>query len=179
MINFWGQPGSEVPFPVTFFLASSSNASNFRLHSLRYFCEHCQLSFSSLSFFFNFSKFSFHVYISFWSFSIIWFSSFSLYKTTKISFSTLIYLFNSSCFGVENFNRGVSSTNLSCSSESSVEITVLVEGNWLSFEDVQVEKETGETELIWLLAIFDESAEPENLKWSISLKEKCSREIVI
>ena len=46
----------------------------------------------------------------------------------------------------------------------SIEITALVEGDWLSFEDVEVETETGETELAWLLAAFDESAEPEHLK---------------
>ena len=62
---------------------------------------------------------------------------------------------------------------------SSIEITGLVEGDWLSFDDIEVEKETGETELVWLLAVFDESAEPEILKWSISLKEKCSSEMLI
>ena len=45
-----------------------------------------------------------------------------------------------------------------------IEITALVEEVWLSFEDVEIETETGETELVWLLAVFDESAEPENLK---------------
>ena len=43
-------------------------------------------------------------------------------------------------------------------------ITALVEGDSLSFEDAAVEMETGETELVWLLAVFDESAEPESFK---------------
>ena len=47
---------------------------------------------------------------------------------------------------------------------SSIEITALAEGDWQSFEDVEVKTEAGETELVWLLAIFDESAETENLK---------------
>ena len=46
--------------------------------------------------------------------SVIRFSSFFLYKTTKISFSTLFCLFNSSYFGVENFNGGVSSNHGAC-----------------------------------------------------------------
>ena len=81
-----------------------------------------------------------------------------------MSFSTLICLFSSSCFGVENFNGGVCSTTLSCSSVSSIDITALIKGDWQLFEDVKVETKTGETELVWLLAVFDESAEPESLK---------------
>ena len=98
--NWWRRPGSGVPFPATFFLPISSNASNFRFWSRWYFFDRFRLSLKSLSFFFNFYKFACQVLNSFRLFSIIRFSSFFLYKTTRTSFSTFICLFISSCFRV-------------------------------------------------------------------------------
>ena len=56
--TFWGPPGSRVSFLVTLFLVISSSASNFLLRSRRYFFGRFWLTFKSLSFYFNFSKFA-------------------------------------------------------------------------------------------------------------------------
>ena len=89
------------------------------MQSRQHFFEALSLSFKSFSFFFNFSKFACHVLIPFWSFFVIWLSSFFLYKTTRLSFSTLTCLFISSWFEVSYVNGAGASFDFRSSFSSS------------------------------------------------------------
>lgn len=147
-----GQPGSEVPFPVTFFLVASSSASNFRFHSTRYF-RMLSTKFSLIQLLFPTLQVFLSCFYFFPVFSVIDEAPFSSYLIFNVC------LFKSFCFWEAYFKEAAFSTDGQLSSTPPMEITKFDEGDCrvVSFETKEVAVEAEEAQL---LEVVDEPAGP-------------------